>query len=263
MTVASRRRGQEFGSPRTLGHWGSALPSLTFAGGSTPFAIWGDRNTEREIADSELRPRVMGATAGVDGVFERGKPIQHGGNAIGITTGADRAIAAWTYKRRVIAGVHRNGSYCRRTISRRPVEPVYDFPGGDIAANERGDSVAVWSTAKEVMVAMGPFDGRSPRISRPALRLRDGSRPRVSLLLSEAAEVRLRIERRTGGRYRPVRSIVASLPAGANRIIPRTVSGGLRPGSYRARLVARDCGGRRSKRSCCRSPSCAPRRLKS
>jgi hypothetical protein len=101
------------------------------------------------------------------------------------------------------------------------------------------------------MVAMGPADGRSPVIKHLSVRdfgapgLSRSVRPQFRLVLSEAAEVRISVERRAAGRFQPERSLVRSMPAGANHVTYGR-AGGLRPGRYRARIGARDCGGRHS-----------------
>jgi hypothetical protein len=59
--------------------------------------------------------------------------------------------------------------------------------------------------------------------------------------------VRISVERRAGGRFRPVGSLVRSMPAGANHLTYGGRAARLRPGHYRARISVRDCGGRRSK----------------
>jgi hypothetical protein len=252
--AAQRPPGQRFGSARTLGHLGGSGPWLALDAHDRALALWGDANTERFAVD--LHPRVLGALARPHAAFARGRPLERGGDALGIAPGGGGAIAAWTRNEKVMAAVHRQGGYCRQPISRRPAQS-----DGDVAANRRGDAVAVWRGPartrhpSKLMVAMGPADRRSPVIRRLSVRLRDfgapglstAVRPQFRFVLSEAAEVRISIARRAGGRFRPVTSLVRSTPAGANHLTYGGRAGGLRPGRFRARISARDCGGRRSR----------------
>ena len=246
--AARRPPGQRFGSARTLGHLGGSGPWLALDADDRAFALWGDANTERDYVGDN--PRIFGADAPPHRAFHRGRRLERGGDALGIASGGGRAIAAWTGNGKVFAAVHRQGGYCRQPISRRAAQS-----GGDVAANRRGDAVAVWrgpgrsgrpDRPSRLMVAMGPADRRSPGISRLSVRLGAALRPRFHFVLSEGAEVRISVERRSGGRFRPVTSRVRSMPAGANQVAFRRTAG-LRPGHYRARISARDCGGRRSK----------------
>jgi hypothetical protein len=241
-----------FGSAQTLGHLGGSGPWLALDADDRAFALWGDSNTDRDHVD--LHPRVFGALALPHAAFARGRQLERGGDAIGIAPGGGGAIAAWTRNEKVMAAVHRQGGYCRQPISRRPAQS-----DGDVAANRRGDAVAVWRGPartrhpSKLMVAMGPADGRSPVIKHLSVRdfgapgLSNAVRPRFRFVLSEAAEVRISIARHAGGRFRPVTSLVRSRPAGANHLTYGGRAGGLRPGRYRARISARDCGGRRSR----------------
>jgi hypothetical protein len=252
--AARRQPGQRFESPQTLGHLGGSGPWLALDAADRALVLWGDANTERDPVD--LNPRVFGAEAPPNQAFGRGRPLERGGDALGIAFGGGQAIAAWTRNGKVVAAVHRQGGYCRQPISRRPAKS-----DGDIAANRRGDAVAVWGPAEHpdnVIVAMGPADRRSPVIKRLSVRLGDfgatraraprkAVRPQFRFVLSEAAEVRLSVERLAGGRFRPVSSLVRSMPAGKNHVTYMRPGRGLRPGRYRARISARDCGGRRSK----------------
>jgi hypothetical protein len=90
-------------------------------------------------------------------------------------------------------------------------------------------------------VRLGDFGVPRARVSRRAIR------PQFRFVLSEAAELRISVERFAGGRFRPVSSLVRSMPAGKDHVTYRRPGRGLRPGRYRARISARDCGGRRSK----------------
>jgi hypothetical protein len=245
VNAAWRRPGERFGSAQTLGHLGGSGPWLAFDADDRALALWGDANTDRDADDPN--PRVFGAEAPPHGSFGRGRPLERGGDALGIVPGGGGAIAAWTRKEKVIAAVHREEGYCRQPISRRPAES-----DGDVAANRRGDAVAVWrdptrtGRPSKLMVALGPADRRSPVIEHLSVRDFGAARPHFRFVLSEAAEVRISVARRTGGRFRPLRSLVRSMPAGADHIAYGR-GGGLRPGRYRARISARDCGGRRSK----------------
>jgi hypothetical protein len=252
--AARRPPGQRFASAQTLGHLGGSGPWLALDAYDRALALWGDANTERDAVD--LNPRVFGAEAPPHGPFRRGRPLELGGDSLGIAPGGGGAIAAWTRNEKVIAAVHRQGGYCRQPISRRPAQS-----DGDVAANRHADAVAVWrgrartERPSQLMVAMGPADGRSPVIKRLSARLRDfgapglrrAVRPQFRFVLSEAAEVRISVARRAGGQFRPVASLATSMPAGANHVTYRGRAGGLRPGRYRARISVRDCGGRRSK----------------
>jgi hypothetical protein len=252
--VARRRPGGRFESPQTLGHLGGSGPWLALDAADSALALWGDANTERDPA--ELNPRVLGAEAPPGQAFERARALERGGDALGIAIGGGHGIAAWTRGETVVAAVHRQGTYCGQPISRRPAQS-----DGDVAANRRGDAVAVWrgparaGRPSQLMVAMGPADGRSPVIKHLTVRLRDlgapglskAIRPQFRLVLSEAAEVRISVARRAGRRFQPVRSLVRSMPAGANHLTYGGRAGALRPGPYRARISVRDCAGRRSK----------------
>jgi hypothetical protein len=243
--AARRPPGQRFESPQTLGHLGGSGPWLALDAADRALALWGDANTERDAVD--LNPRVFGAEAPPDQGFRRGRPLERGGDALGIASAGRRAVAAWTRGEKVVAGVHRQGGYCRQSISRLPARS-----DGDIAANAHGDAVAVWSGAKrpnDVMVVWGPTDGRSPVVNRLSVRLGafGSARPQFRFLLSEAAKVRISIERRAGGRFQRVSSLVRSMPAGANRVTYSRSARGLRPGRYRALVGTRDCDGRRSR----------------
>jgi hypothetical protein len=252
--AARRRPGQDFGSTQTLGHLGGSGPWLALDGKDRALALWGDANTDRDAVD--LNPRVFAAEAPPGQAFGRGRLLERGGDALGIASSGRHVTAAWIKGETVAAAVHREGDYCRQPISRRPATS-----DGDIAANPRGDAVAVWGPAEHpdnVIVAMGPADRRSPVIRRVSVRLRDlgatrararrrAVRPQFRLALSEAAEVRISVERRAEGRFRPVRSLIRSLPAGKNHVTYSRHARGLRPGNYRALIGARDCGGRRSK----------------
>jgi hypothetical protein len=252
--AARRRPGQRFESPQTLGHVGGSGPWLALDPAGSAFALWGDANTDRDALSRN--PRVFGAEAPPHSPFGRARALERGGDALGIAIGGGHAIAAWTANGRIVAGVQRQGGYCRAPISRRPAKP-----DGDIAANQRGDAVAVWGPAKypaNVIVAMGPADGSSPVIRRLSVRLGDfgvtgagvprrAVRPQFRFVLSEAAQVRISVARFAGGRFRPVSSLVRSMPAGKNRVTYSRPGHGLRPGRYRARISARDCGGRNSK----------------
>jgi hypothetical protein len=251
--AARRQPGQQFESPQTLGHLGGAGPWLALDAADTALALWGDANTDRDALGRN--PRVFGAEAPPHEAFVPSGPLDRG-DALGIASGGGQAIAAWTRNGKVVAAVHRQGVYCRQSISRRPAKS-----DGDVAANRRGDAVAVWSPAEHpdnVIVALGPADGRSPVIKRLSVRLGDFGaarargargqlRPRFRFTLSEAAEVRISIERRAEGRFRPVRSLVRSMPAGKNHVTYTRSARGLRPGRYRALISARDCAGRRSR----------------
>jgi hypothetical protein len=249
--AAQRRPGERLGSPQTLGHLGGSGPWLALDAADTALALWGDANTERDFVGQN--PRVFGAEAPPGQAFVPSGPLQHGGDALGIASGGGQAIAAWTHNGKVVAGVHRQGVYCRQSISRRPAKS-----DGDVAANPRGDAVAVWGPAEHpdnVIVALGPADRRSPVITRLSVRLGDfgatrarvAIRPQFRFVLSEAAEVQISIERRAVGGFRPVRSLVRSLPAGKNQVTYSRPTRGLRPGRYRALIAARDCAGRRSR----------------
>jgi hypothetical protein len=249
--AARRPLGQRFGSAQRLGRLGGSGPFLALDAEDRAFAVWGDANIGRDTFGQN--PRVFGAEARPHEAFGRGSRLERGGDALGIAPGGGGAIAAWTRNEKVIAAVHRQGGYCRQPISRRPAQAE-----GDVAANRRGDAVAVWGGPartrhpSKLMVAMGPADGRSPVIKHLSLRdlgapgLSKAVRPQFRFVLSEAAEVRISIARRAEGRFRPVRSLVRSIPAGANHLTYGR-AGGLRPGLYRARISARDCGGRRSR----------------
>jgi hypothetical protein len=266
--AARRPPGQRFGSPQTLGHWGASGPWLALDAEDRALALWGDANTERDSYG--LNPRVFGAEAPPHEAFGGGSPLERGGDALGIASGGGQAIAAWTGNGKVVAAVHRRGGYCPQPISRRqPISRPLGQSEGDIAANPRGDAVAVWADAdavwdspgrpNSVMVALGPADGSSPVIKRISLRLghfdapglrniaRVAVRPRFRFVLSEAAEVRISVERFAGGRFRPVSSLVRSMPAGKNHVTYSRPGRGLRPGRYRARIGVSDCGGRRSR----------------
>jgi len=250
--AAQRPPGQRFGSAQTLGHLGGSGPWLALDAEDRALALWGDANTERDFVGQN--PRVFGALAPPHAAFARGRPLERGGDALGIAPGGGGAIAAWTRNEKVMAAVHRQGGYCRQPISRRPAQS-----DGDVAANRRGDAIAVWRGPartrhpSKLMAAMGPADGRSPVIKHLSVRdfgapgLSTAVRPQFRFVLSEAAEVRISIVRRAGGRFRPVTSLVRSTPAGANHLTYGGRAGGLRPGRFRARISARDCGGRRSK----------------
>ncbi len=258
--AARRRPGQPFGSAQTLGHLGASGPWLALDAEDRALALWGDANTERDTADPN--PRVVGAEAPPRETFEGSGPLERGGDALGIASGGGGAIAAWTGgvawtgSGKVMAAVHRHGGYCRQPISRRPAQS-----DGDVAANRRGDAVAVWRAPgrtgrpSQLMVGMGPADGRSPVIKHLSVRLGDlgGPRPpkpvraQFRFVLSEAAEVRLTVARRAGERFRPLRPLVRSMPAGANHVTYGGRAARLRPGSYRARIGVRDCGGHRSR----------------
>ena len=103
--AARRRPGQPFGSTQTLGHVGASGPWLVFDADDRALALWGDANTERDAVD--LNPRVFGAEAPRHETFERGRPLEHGGDAVGIASGGGGAIAAWTRNDKVMAAVHR------------------------------------------------------------------------------------------------------------------------------------------------------------
>jgi hypothetical protein len=252
--AARRQPGQQFESPQTLGHLGGSGPWLALDATDRAFVLWGDANTDRDAF--RRNPRVFGAEAPPHDAFGQGRPLERGGDALGIAFGGGHAIAAWTRNGRVVAAVHRQGGYCRQPISRRPAKS-----DGDIAANPRGDAVAVWGPAEHpdnVTVAMGPADGRSPLINRLSVRLGDfgaararaprrAGRPQFRFVLSEAAELRISVERFAEGRFRPLSSLVRSMPAGKNHVTYSRPGRELRPGRYRARITARDCGGRRSK----------------
>ena len=249
--AARRPPGQRFGSAQKLGHLGGSGPWLAFDAHDRALTLWGDSNTERDAID--LNPRVLGAEAPPDGQFGRGRPLERGGDALGIVTGGGGAIAAWTRNEKVIAALHGQGGYCPRPISRRPARV-----DGDVAANRRGSAVAVWRTVafghslgspSQLMVGLGPADGRPPAIDRLSVRLggSGAARPRLRFVLSEAAEVRASVERRDPGRFRDVRSLVRSMPAGANQVAYGRRARALRPGRYRAVIRARDCAGGRSR----------------
>jgi hypothetical protein len=253
--AARGRPGQGFGSAQTLGHLGASGPWLALDAEDRALALWVDANTDRDSFGRN--PRVFGAEAPPDQGFGRGDLLERGGDALSIASGDGRAIAAWTHNEKVVAAIHRQAGYCARPISRQSAQA-----DGDVAANRRGGAVAVWrrpgrrpASPSQLMVAMGPADRRSPVIKRLSVRLgylgapalrniaRMAARPQFRVVLSEAAEVRMSVERRAAERFRPVRSLVRSMPAGTNHV---TYSG-LRPGRYRAQIRARDCGGRRSK----------------
>lgn len=252
--AARRRPGQRFESPQTLGHLGGSGPWLALDAADGALVLWGDSNTDPDATYSD--PSVLGAEAPPGQAFGRGRPLERGADALGIASAGSNVVAAWTKGQTVVAAVHRQGDYCRRPVSRRPAK----F-GGDIAANRRGDAVAVWGPAEHpdnVIVAMGLADGRSPVIRRLSVRLGNfgatrarapqrAVRPQFRFVLSEAAEVRISVERRAEGRFQRVRSLIRSMPAGKNRVTYSRPGQGLRPGRYRARISARDCGGRRSK----------------
>jgi hypothetical protein len=244
--------GSGFGNAQKLGHLGGSGPWLALDAHDRALALWGDAKTERDFVGQD--PRVFGALAPPHAAFVRGSPLERGGDALGIAPGGGGAIAAWTRNEKVMAAVHRQGGYCRQPISRRPAQS-----DGDVDANRRGDAVAVWrgpartGHPSKLMVAMGPADGKPPAIQHLSVRdlgapgLSEVVRPQFRFVLSEAAEVRISIARRAGGRFRPVTSLVRSTPAGANHLTYGGRAGGLRPDRYRARISARDCGGRRSR----------------
>ena len=89
----------------------------------------------------------------------------------------------------------------------------------------------------------------APDTAAPTLRATasDGPRARGALLrvrLSEAATVRVTLERRAGGRWAKARQATFRTPAGASNLAIRRVNGrALAPGRYRARLRATDAVG--------------------
>jgi hypothetical protein len=94
-----------------------------------------------------------------------------------------------------------------------------------------------------------PVDRQSPLVSgfraTPSVFVH---RTRFRYTLSEAAQVRLRIQRALAGRYRTVRTLKRSGAKGPNRIrfSRRIGKRSLRPGRYRAVIVATDAAGNRS-----------------
>ena len=94
-----------------------------------------------------------------------------------------------------------------------------------------------------------PVDRQSPLVSdfraTPAVFVH---RTRFRYTLSEAAQVTLRIQRALAGRYRTVRTLKRTGAEGPNRIrfARRIGARSLRPGRYRAVIVATDAAGNRS-----------------
>jgi hypothetical protein len=94
-----------------------------------------------------------------------------------------------------------------------------------------------------------PVDRQSPLVSgfraTPSVFVH---RTRFRYTLSEAAQVRLRIQRALAGRYRTVRTLKRSGAKGPNQIrfARRIGKRSLRPGRYRAVIVATDAAGNRS-----------------
>ena len=94
-----------------------------------------------------------------------------------------------------------------------------------------------------------PVDRQSPLVSgfraTPSVFVH---RTRFRYTLSEAAQVRLRIQRALAGRYRTVRTLKRAGATGPNRIrfARRIGRRSLRPGRYRAVIVATDAAGNRS-----------------
>jgi hypothetical protein len=94
-----------------------------------------------------------------------------------------------------------------------------------------------------------PVDRQSPLVSgfraTPSVFVH---RTRFRYTLSEAAQVRLKIQRALAGRYRTVRTLKRTGAKGPNRIrfARRIGKRSLRPGRYRAVIVATDAAGNRS-----------------
>ena len=86
--AAKRPPGQRFGSAQTLGHLGGSGPWLALDAHDRALALWGDANTDRFAVD--LHPRVFGALAPPHAVFARGRPLERGGDALGIAPGVAR-----------------------------------------------------------------------------------------------------------------------------------------------------------------------------
>lgn len=90
-------------------------------------------------------------------------------------------------------------------------------------------------------------DAEAPLLSRLLLRprsFRAARGARLQVVSSEAAALAVIVERCRARRCRPVRRTDAAVPAGNSTVRLRTA--GLRPGRYRARVVARDAAGNRS-----------------
>jgi len=107
-----------------------------------------------------------------------------------------------------------------------------------------------------VLPRLAPLPGFTGPATRPTLRhvrvvprhIRRGQRARLRLILSAPAHVRIRIQRRTGGRWVRVRNLSVDALAGKVSIrLPRRVHGhALLRGRYRVSVVAIDGAGHRS-----------------
>ena len=240
--AARRPPGGPFGKPQRLGvaYALSRGPRLALDASGRAHVIWGTANTSR-FAD-DLNPRVLGAEAPAGASFGRAHLLARGGDALGIASAAGRALAAWTSGAEVTGAVRRPAGYCGQQISRSGGQPP-----GDVAANHRGDALAVWQAPGErhrLVTALGLADARRPAITRLAL-----NRPRVRFALSEAARVRLTLERLERSHFRALGSLVESFPADRNEVRLDALAGrgGLPRGSYRVLGAARDCSGRPSR----------------
>jgi hypothetical protein len=240
--AAKRSPGGPFGKSQRLGvaYALSRGPRLALDVSGTAHVIWGTANTSR-FAD-DLNPRVLGAEAPAGASFGRAHLLARGGDALGMASAAGPAVAAWTSGAEVTGAVRRPAGYCSQQISRSGGQPP-----GDVAANHRGDALAVWQAPGErhrLVTALGLADRRRPAIIGFAL-----NRPRVRFALSEAARVRLTLERLERRRFRALSSLVESFPAGPNEVRLDALAGrsGLPRGSYRLLGAARDCSGRPSR----------------
>ena len=246
---AARRPGQRFGSDRRSDTW------VVLARGwrSTPryraLALWGTRTLSVSPSIS-----VRGSSVPRSAPCGRlpGHPLERGATRLALPRAVARAIAAWTRNGKVMASVHRQGLLSAADL---PAAGAVRWGCCRQPARRCGCRLARAGTHARPSKPwwQWPADGRSPVIKHLAVRdfgargLSTAVRPQFRFVLSEAAEVRILIARRAGGRFRRVTSLVRSTPAGDNHLTYGGRAGGLRPGRYRARINARDCGGRRSR----------------
>src|SRR5215218_9059629 len=252
--AATRPAGGSFSAKQTLDS-SALLADASFARDGSALVFW-----HRAISgweEESVSHGILAARARPGSGFGRAGQVASGADRSGAPSLArdpgGRALAAWVENGGVRAAVERrSGGFCAQTVSPPPGDfallgPFTNEPP-DITAGRSGEAVAVWHQFDRIEAAIGTADRKRPVLRRLSVRTRR-RRVRLSLRLSEASRVRVRLARRMGRRYRRVDWFVRSLPAGRTKL---TLAGrrgpSLGPGSYRASARAVDCDGRRSKR---------------
>ena len=177
---------------------------------------------------------VTPASAGI------GEAVAFSASASDADPGAETISLAWVFD----DGATADGASVSHAFS-SPGTHTATVTATDAAGAKSSQSVSVEVVAPVAVGSGTPPGGTVADATAPVLSNLRVVRSRGSFHLSEAATVSVTIQRRVHRRWRRARRMKLIGVAGANRITPAALAH-LRPGRYRATLVARDASGNRS-----------------